>query len=490
MTRPALPDILLVDDDPLIVETMRYILEHDFSLHCASNRKDAIGIIRGHDKPFDLALVNLGLPPVPNRPDEGLTLISDLLAHNPACKIIVLSGQNEEMHARHARTLGALEFIAKPARPEALRAALHGALRLQRDEQAADTRQRALDRFVGSSAAITGLREQLQRSATSPFPVLIEGESGTGKELAAHALHELAANGNRERRFVALNCAAIAPGLIEATLFGHARGAFTGAQAAQPGYFEEAEDGTLFLDEIGELPLELQPKLLRVLENGEFQRVGETTSRQAKARVVAATNRDLQQEVRMGRFRADLFHRLSVLRIRVPALRQTGRDREALLQHFTRLFAGQMNVQPFELDVEAAAVWHAYDFPGNVRELRNIVIRLLVRHAGSNVSRTALEAEMEADVGQPAASQATAIASEDPAPDVATMPMPAEGVDLPAVLRRIERDYIVAALQQSRGNMSQAARLLGINRSTLYNRMETLARNGEDFGNVSPGSMQ
>lgn len=484
MTRPALPDILLVDDDPLIVETMRYFLEQDFVLHCASNRADAIGMARTHGKRFDLALVDLGLPPSPNRPDQGLALISDLLAHNPACKIIVLSGQNEEMHARHARTLGALEFIAKPALPEVLRAALHRALRLQHDEQAADARQGPLDRLVGHSHAIRLLREQLQRSAGSPFPVLIEGESGTGKELAAQALHQLAAEG-KTKPFVALNCAAIAPGLIEATLFGHARGAFTGAQAAQAGYFEEAEGGTLFLDEIGELPLELQPKLLRVLENGEFQRVGETSSRQARTRVLAATNRDLQQEVRAGRFRADLFHRLSVLRVRVPPLRQTGHDRITLREYFVQQFAAQMQLTPFSLDADAETAWLDYDFPGNVRELRNIVIRLLVRHAGKVVDRAALEAEMEADISQ--------VASPTPAavqPEPTLERLPDTGVDLPAVLRRLERDYIVAALQHSRGNMSQAARLLGINRSTLYNRMETLARNGEDFGSINHGPLQ
>ncbi|MDB5814612.1 MAG: two component, sigma54 specific, transcriptional regulator, Fis family [Rhodocyclales bacterium] len=472
------PSLLIVDDDPLIIDTLGYVLEDDFELLSADNRSAAIATVRQRGGRLDLALIDLGLPPLPNRPDEGLALIGELLAHDPHCKIIVLSGQNEEAHARHARTLGALEFIAKPAQPETLRAALQRALQLRRQELDVVSASQALERIVGESAPILAARAQLQRFANSHFPVLIEGESGAGKEVAAQALHELA---GAQRRFVALNCAAIAPGLIEATLFGHTRGAFTGAQAAQTGYFEEAADGTLFLDEIGELPLELQPKLLRVLENGEYQRVGETQKRIVRARIIAATNRDLQQEVRGGRFRADLFHRLSVLRVRMPALRQTGDDRLILLDHYIRIFSQQMQLQPFRLTADALQCWQAYDFPGNVRELRNIVIRLLVRYAGQAVSRAELESEQEADV-----ITTTADATEAPlSPPGVIKDIAPGGVDLPAVLRRVERDYIAAALQQSHGNMSQAARLLGINRSTLYNRMETLARHGEDLGSAT-----
>ncbi|MDB5799103.1 MAG: two component, sigma54 specific, transcriptional regulator, Fis family [Rhodocyclales bacterium] len=473
----SLPSLLIVDDDPLIVDTLRYVLEREFELLSANSRSAAIATVRQRGGHLDVALIDLGLPPLTNRPDEGLALISELLAHDPHCKIIVLSGQNEEAHARHARTLGALEFIAKPAQPELLRAALQRAQQLRKQELAVVSASQALERIVGESPVILAARAQLRRFAGSHFPVLIEGESGAGKEVAAQALHELS---GAQRRFVALNCAAIAPGLIEATLFGHTRGAFTGAQAAQAGYFEEAADGTLFLDEIGELPLELQPKLLRVLENGEYQRVGETQKRIVRARIIAATNRDLQQEVRGGRFRADLFHRLSVLRVRMPALRQTGDDKLILLDHYKRIFSEQMGLPPFRITPDALQCWLAYDFPGNVRELRNIVIRLLVRYAGQTVGREELEAEQEADVVTKSVDIDSA-APVLPAPGTVRDIAPS-GVDLPAVLRRVERDYIAAALQQSHGNMSQAARLLGINRSTLYNRMETLARHGEDFG--------
>ena len=211
--------------------------------------------------------------------------------------------------------------------------------------------------------------------------MLIEGESGSGKELVARSLHRLSARADKP--YFALNCAAIAPTLVEPTLFGHAKGAFTGARAGAGGLSSRTRgDGTLFLDEIGELPLEMQAKLLRVLENGEYQRVGETASRVSRARVIAASNRDLRQEVSKGAFRPDLYHRLSVFTLGVPPLRELGDDKLLLLEHFRRFYAEQSGVQPFSLDEAAERRWLAYAFPGNVRELRNIVIRLTIKHAG------------------------------------------------------------------------------------------------------------
>src|SRR5262249_47373747 len=321
--------------------------------------------------------------------------IADLLAHSPAMKIFVLSGQNEAAHARHARALGAWEFIAKPANPLTLKRALDRA-RGQATPEAAE--------LVGSSAPMEKLRSQIAQFAASPFPVLIEGESGSGKELVAQSLHRLSARSARP--FLALNCAALAPTLIEATLFGYAKGAFTGAAAAKPGYFEDAQDGTLFLDEIGELPLEMQAKLLRVIENGEFQRLGETQRRLSRARVIAATNRDLRQAVRQGSFRTDLYHRLSVLSLLVAPLRELDRDRLALLEHFRRLYARQSGAEPFTLDEEAEARWLRYAFPGNVRELRNIVIRLITKYAARRLSAAELEPELDLETTAPAAGPA------------------------------------------------------------------------------------
>jgi len=292
--------------------------------------------------------------------------------------------------------------------------------------------------------------------------VLIEGESGSGKELVAHSLHRLSSRGARP--YLALNCAALAPTLIEATLFGYAKGAFTGATAAKAGYFEDAQDGTLFLDEIGELPLEMQAKLLRVIENGEFQRLGETQRRVSRARVIAATNRDLRQALRQGSFRADLYHRLSVLSLQVAPLRELDRDRLALLEHFRRLYARQSGAEPFALDDAAEARWLRYAFPGNVRELRNIVIRLITKYAGQRVSAAELEPELDLEV-----------AAADPgtlAEQAQRQLERAAGFNLDETLMAWERAYIDAALRITRGNMSQAAKLLGVNRTTLYSRMD------------------
>ncbi len=373
MPENAKPSLLIVDDDPLITETLSYALGKDFEVMVSDSRAHAVSLLRQLDEAPQLALVDLGLPPLPHRPEEGFQLISDLLAHSPAMKILVLSGQNDAANARHARTLGAAEFVAKPCDPE-----------------------------------------------NSPFPALIEGESGTGKEVVANLLHRLSLR--RAKPWFALNCAAIAPTLVEPTLFGYVKGAFTGATQNKSGYFEDAGDGTLFLDEIGELPLELQAKLLRVLENGEFQRVGETQQRFSRARVIAATNRDLRQEVRNGSFRADLYHRLSVFTLGVPSLREMDDDRSLLLEHYRKFYAEQAKLPPFALDDAAQKAWRDYHFPGNVRELRNVVDR---------------------------------------------------SFSLDQMLRAWEQGYIEAAMKLTRGNVSQAAKMLGVNRTTLYSRMES-----------------
>ncbi|HLA35324.1 MAG TPA: sigma-54 dependent transcriptional regulator, partial [Rhodocyclaceae bacterium] len=324
-----LPSLLIVDDDPLIGDSLCFLLARDYAIDTAATRAQAIARVRNSPRPPALALIDLGLPPTPHRPDEGFALIADLLAHAPQMRIVVLSGQSDERNARHARTLGAMEFVAKPAHPDLLRALLARVSSFQ------DTLTSSEAGLIGHSPALQALRLRLKQFARSPFPVLIEGESGSGKELAARALHLYSERADRP--YLALNCAAISPGLMEATLFGHSKGAFTGAGVARAGYFEDAADGALLLDEIGELPLELQPKLLRVLENGDYQRVGETQTRRSNARIVAATNRDLKKEVRAGRFRADLYHRLSVFTLTVPPLRELGDDRVLLLEHFNRL---------------------------------------------------------------------------------------------------------------------------------------------------------
>jgi len=315
------------------------------------------------------------------------------------------------------------------------------------------------------------LKSQIGQYADSPFPALIEGESGSGKEVVASCLHRM--SWRRDKPWFALNCAAIAPTLVEPTLFGYSKGAFTGATANKSGYFEDAQDGTLFLDEIGELPLELQAKLLRVLENGEFQRVGETQQRISHARVIAATNRDLRQEIKAGRFRADLYHRLSVFSISVPPLRKMGEDKALLLAHFSRFYAERAELAPFTLDEDAMQLWRDYRFPGNVRELKNIVIRLTTKHPGQKLSKLELEPELERDA--PQEERAEAELPNDPKAliEQAQRHLQRErGFNLDDMLKAWEQGYIEAAMRLTHGNVSQAAKMLGINRTTLYSRME------------------
>jgi two-component system nitrogen regulation response regulator GlnG len=468
------PRLLLVDDDPLIAESLAFALQADFDIALAQDRSAAVERLREGLQP-ELALIDLGLPPVAHLPNEGFKLIGDLLAHAPEVRILVLTGQNEESNARRARALGAVDLVPKPCEPGFLRTALSRALRstrLDRPEEEAES-SRSL---IGESPPLRRLRSQIDLYASAAFPALIEGESGSGKERVAFALHHLSARSKEP--FLALNCAAISPSLVEPTLFGYAKGAFTGAQAAKSGYFEDAGDGTLFLDEIGELPLELQAKLLRVLENGEYQRVGETQTRVSRARIVAATNRDLREEVSKGRFRSDLYHRLSVFELVVPPLRELGEDRLKLLDYYRALYAAKAGSQPFELDAGARARWLAYPFPGNVRELKNIVIRLNTKYAGYTVGEAELEPEfappVEGSRPDPLAQARAELASGKP-------------FSLDAALKAVEQAYLDAAIEIAQGNMSQAAKLLGISRGTLYGRLESAGRSGAKI-NLPEGS--
>lgn len=472
------PPLLLVDDDPLIRDSLAYALSSEFDVVTSPTRNHCHQLLGQLRQIPEAAVVDLGLPPTPHRPEEGFALIGELLALQPMMKIIVLSGQSADDNARHARTLGAIDYVEKPCDPGRLLALLRQALSFRSPDRGPLEAEHGRH-LIGDSLPMQRLRLQIAQYADFAFPVLIEGESGSGKDVvASDHLHRQTIR--RQKPFLALNCAAISPSLVEPTLFGYARGAFTGAQAARAGYFEDAGEGTLFLDEIGELPADLQPKLLRVLENGEYQRVGETQTRVSKARIIAATNRDLRKEVRAGRFRADLFHRLSVFSISVPPLRDMGDDRLRLLDHFRTVYASQSKSAPFVLSPQAEARWRRYAFPGNVRELRNIVIRLTAKYPGKIVDDSELEPEF--DVSEEESPQS----SRDPAlaaVDLESVTRAAgehlrqhDQVDLDAALALWERGYIEAALQLCQGNVSQAARRLGINRTTLYNRMEAWTR--------------
>ena len=459
---------MIVDDDSLIRDSLRLALAESFDVQLAGSRTQAIKLLRSADTHPQLALVDLGLPPTPHRPTEGFRLIAELLAHSPGIKIIVLSGQDEDSNARHARTLGAIDFIAKPCSPENIKAQLLNALLIHGTEQEQNITDTDLLGIVGQSPQVQAMRNQIRLYAPTHFPVLIEGESGSGKELVAAAIQQL--NQTTSTPFLVFNCAAISPSLLASTLFGHAKGAYTGANQAQSGYFEDAGDGILFLDEIGELPPDLQANLLRVLENGEFQRVGETITRKSRARVIAATNRDLRQEVRAGNFRIDLYHRLSVFTIQVPPLRELGADKLLLLDYFRDFYARQIKRTRFILDTKAQQLWESYSFPGNTRELRNITIRLITKYPGLGINSEQLAAELDLP---PA-----------PVPKVDTDPLAlarqllqqSSHFNLDNYLHEQSGRYIHAAMELTHNNISEAAKLLGINRTTLYSRMETLQK--------------
>ena len=459
--------LLLVDDDPLITESLGFMLGQYYHVVTADTRDAANRQLAALAHCPDLALVDLGLPPFPHKPEEGFELIKELINKNPTMKILVLSGQDNDVNIQHALTLGAVDFIAKPADPDLLLSRLQHqerlhAIEIKREIQA-DTRQ------IGSSAAIEAVRNQIQQFADSPFPVLIEGESGTGKEMVAKALHD---NSKRSSEpYMVINCASIAPDLLEAQLFGHRKGAFTGAEREHRGFFIEVAKGTLVLDEIGELPLELQSKLLRVLETGEFYRVGETHVCQSQARIVAATNKVLSEEVSAGNFRADLYHRLGILHISMPPLRDRGDDKQLLLDHFQQLYAD--TVSPFTFDDEAATLWRSYAFPGNVRELRNIVIRLGTKYPGGIVSRRQLNDELETQLSAETLNEQSPTLTDE----YIVGKIEAGDLKLDDLLSDIESRCIRIALEKYNNNISKAAEALHVNRTTLYSRVQKLGNN-------------
>ena len=438
------PGLLLVDDDPLIAESLALLLQGDYLVYTAESRREVIELVHNLENVPPLALVDLGLPPMPHHPDEGFELINELLALNPNIKILVLSGQGEKTNIQHALTLGAVDFIPKPCDIPLLKTRLSHQIMILEAEQQQGGGELSGENLLGESDEIRALHLSIKQFAETPFPVLIQGESGSGKELVARYLHD---QGPRERSpFLTINCAAIS--------------------TSRTGFFEEAGEGSLFLDEIGDLPLHLQSKLLRVLENGEYYRLGETHPRYSNARIIAATNRELREEVRSGKFRADLYHRLSVLTINVPPLRERERDCLLLLDHFKNLYA--MGNETFTLEQDAVDCLMNYSFPGNVRELRNIVIRLSAKYAGRKVPLAALREELETEVTElePDSQDVTEAVEQE---------LLGKNFRLDHKLSDWEKRYITAALKISGGNLSKAARLLGINRTTLYSRIQRLS---------------
>lgn len=465
LTISVKPELLLVDDDPLIIDSLAFVLQKDYLVYTAESRDQVKALLQTLDNIPLLALVDLGLPPLPHDPDEGFELINELAAISPNMKILVLSGQDNKANIQHALTLGAVDFIAKPCDIKLLKARLaHQSMMIEAEQLTADDIPRG-DAMLGESKAIADLQGLIKQFAETPFPVLIEGESGSGKELVAKRLHEQSPQ--KKAAFLTINCAAFSPELLEAQLFGHAKGAYTGASTSKAGFFEEAEGGCLFLDEVGDLSLELQSKLLRVLENGEYYRLGETRLRISNARIIAATNRELREQVRTGAFRQDLYHRLSVLTVHVPPLRERENDCLLLLAYFRNMYA--LDNVPFTLDKEAENCLLDYAFPGNVRELRNIVIRLCAKYPGKIVNVEALREELESMV------LTLTTKEQQDHKEAVEQELLESAFRLDDKLKAWEGHYITTALEMSGGNLSKAARLLGINRTTLYSRIQRLS---------------
>ena len=454
LTRPLL---LVVDDEPPILRVIERLAgKVGFDVvTCGSGSEAMRALMR---KPADLAMVDLRMPDV-----NGLDLLRQIRTAVPSCDVILMTAYAAVDSAVEAIKLGAREYLTKPFDFDRLREVLTDIrVELERRAQVVAlesqvARQLEFCGMLGRSPAMQEVFSLIQRLAPHAKIVLLSGETGTGKELAARAFHQCGPR--RGRPFVTINCSAVVDTLFESELFGHVRGAFTGAVESKPGVFEAAHGGTLFLDEIGELPISVQAKLLRALENGEVQRVGSLQPKRVDVSVIAATNRDLRAEVAAGRFRGDLFYRLNVVEVALPPLRDRREDIPYLTAIFMRACAERMHKPLTGFTSTAERMLLAARWDGNVRELKNAIERASMITEGAVISEREL---------------AGALASEGPhAAGHARADSPAgRPTESPAALEEVEREHILEVLRQVGGNRMAAARLLGISRRALYRRLE------------------
>jgi len=442
------PELLIVDDDSDLRTQMRLALADDYEIREAQDRPSAIACLEQYRPP--LITLDLGLPPTPNDVGEGFALLREIVSRQPGVKIIVVTGQDTRRHALSAIAQSAYDFFPKPIALEELRVVLKRALHVYRLEREHQELQRRLDvesfeGLLGSSAAVEEVFSAVRRVATTDAPVLLGGESGTGKELVARAIHRLSSR--REGPFVAINCGAIPENLLESELFGHEKGAFTGAHVQRAGRIELAHRGTLLLDEIGELPASLQVKLLRFLQDHRIERLGARKEIEVDVRILAATNVDLKQAMSAGRFREDLYYRLAVVSITLPPLRDRGEDVLLLARAFVHRFSTELGKPVPGLSPEAVETLRAHRWPGNVRELENRLQRAVIMAEGRVITAQDME------LGSP----------ETLAP-----------VGLREAREAFERDLIRRALKRNGGNVTQAAAELGIGRATLYELLDKL----------------
>ena len=456
MTKPR---ILIVDDERSTLDAMTRFLKRRFEVTAADDGAEAVKLIADND--YDLVLTDLRMPG-----KDGMQVLDSALAKQPQALCIILSAYGTVESAVEAVKRGAFDFVMKPLNLEQLTLIINRALatrelqceNLELKQKLSQNKNSAS--IIAQSAVMRSTLELVKQVAPSRANVLLTGESGTGKEVLAKALHDWS---QRSGKFVAVHCAALPATLLESELFGHEKGAFTGANESRAGRFELAQDGTLFLDEIGEIDLATQVKLLRVLESRTFERVGGTETLQCSARIVAATNRDLEAMVAAGTFREDLFYRLNVVTVKLPALRKRKDDIPLLVKHFMDMVCQENNRDALQITPEAMSALERYNYPGNIRELRNTVERMVVLARSGTLDLTDVPEHI-----RNAASQSNLSAAA----------LPAAAAPAALDLDKNERALIEQALRNAGGNRTRAAEILGISRRTLHRRLNEYAEAG------------
>ena len=437
--------LLIVEDDPALQKQMQWAFDQ-YETIVASDRESALAQLRRYEPA--VVTMDLGLPPLPDDASEGLRLLEEIHALAPDSKVIVLTGQNDRANAVRSIALGAHDFCTKPFEPEILTWAVDRAFRVHELQE--ENRRLQAARPPGMSGIITRdpamlqICRMIEKVAPASATVLIQGESGTGKELLARALHDLSSR--REERFVAINCAAIPETLLESELFGYEKGAFTGAAKQTLGKFETAHEGTLFLDEIGDLPLSLQAKLLRFLQERVIERIGGRQEIAVDVRIVCATHASLKDQIAAGKFREDLYYRIAEITVEVPPLRARKGDAALLAHGLVRRFAAEQRRPAMTLTSDAIGAVESHSWPGNVRELENVIKRAVIMAESATISA--------ADLGL--------VPGESP---------PVE-LNLRQVRDEAEKGAVLRVLGRVNGNLSKAAELLGVSRPTLYDLME------------------
>lgn len=441
--------LLIVEDDLALQKQLRWSFDQ-FETLTAADRESALAQIHRHCPA--VVTMDLGLPPDADSVSEGFRLLEQILATAPDTKVIVLTGQNDRTNALRAIALGAYDFFAKPFEPELLALTIDRAFRLHDLQQEnrrliAAQHPPALAGLLTRDAGMQKICQTIEKVAGSSATVLLLGESGTGKELLARGLHE--SSPRAKERFVAINCAAIPENLLESELFGYEKGAFTGAVKTTPGKIESANGGTLMLDEIGDLPMPLQAKLLRFLQERVVERLGGRSEIPVDVRIVCATHQDLKTHISNGSFREDLYYRLAEIVVQIPPLRERRGDPALMAHAFVHRFANEQKRGSMTLCEEAVRSIEAYRWPGNVRELENCIKRAVIMADGSRITRE--------DIG---------LESED-SEEI-------EFIDLRKVRDEAERQAIVTALGRANGNLLRTSEILGISRPTLYDLMHRL----------------